>query len=189
MVHAIHGAGKRTQDYTWHSAVTPGDSFAHIKYPGVLARCEQCHLPGTYDFAAAGSAAAAGLTDGVDKRQFRYITGTPAADISKSPYVTGGVPLGSGFSYNAVTGVTTIPADTTLLLSPTVSACVGCHDSALAISHFEVNGGRFYDPRSEQFQSASDNKAATATTEQCMVCHSTGRTADIKAAHSKSAPQ
>jgi OmcA/MtrC family decaheme c-type cytochrome len=197
MAHAIHGAGKRTQVYTWHSAVTAGDSFGHIVYPGVLARCEQCHLPGTYDFSASGSAAAAGLTDGVDKRQFRYISGTIGlTDISKSPYVTAGAVLGLPFSVNAGNNATTgasgqpansvrIAADTNLVMSPTVSACVGCHDSPLAISHFEVNGGRFYDPRLEQFATGSDTRATTATTEQCMICHSTGRTADIKAVHAK----
>jgi OmcA/MtrC family decaheme c-type cytochrome len=190
MAHAIHGAGKRTQPYTWHSAVTPGDAFSHIKYPGVLARCEQCHLPGTYDFAAASSAAAAGLTDGVDKRQFRYITGNiVAGNISNSPYVTAPSALGVPFSFNVGTQVTTIAADTSLVMSPTVSACVGCHDSALAISHFEVNGGRFYDVRTEQFLTASDTKAPTATIEQCMVCHSSGRIADIKSSHSKFLPQ
>jgi OmcA/MtrC family decaheme c-type cytochrome len=179
MVHAIHGAAKRNDPYTWHSATTPGDMFAHIKYPGVLARCEQCHLPGTYDFARAESANAVGLgADQLDKRQYRLVaSGTPAASISNSPYIMPfiGTPLGANFSYNAGTGVTTQADATTLVMSPTVTVCVGCHDSQLARSHMLVNGGSFYEARS----------TATAKTEQCFVCHASGKIADTKAVHAR----
>ncbi|MEI8159410.1 MAG: OmcA/MtrC family decaheme c-type cytochrome, partial [Burkholderiales bacterium] len=48
-VHAIHGASKRgaAAPFTWH-ATTTTSSFANVGYPGVLANCETCHLPGTY---------------------------------------------------------------------------------------------------------------------------------------------
>ena len=59
-VHGIHGAEKRTSPYIWH-AVSADDNFSKIVYPGVLARCEQCHVPGSYDFANSASADAAGL--------------------------------------------------------------------------------------------------------------------------------
>jgi len=185
-VHAIHARDKRTVPYTWHSISTT-DNFSNIVYPGVLARCEQCHIPGSYDFSNSASANAAGLgADGLNKRQFVYISGTPSAtDISLSPYVVGGTAYGAGFSYAVATGVTTLPADTTLIQSPTTSACAGCHDSSLAISHMKVNGGRFYEPRTTQFAPASNVAAATAATEQCMVCHSSGRQADTKAVHAR----
>jgi len=179
MTHSIHAAAKRKDPYTWHSAVTAGDMFAHIVYPGVLARCEQCHIPGSYDFVNSASANAVGLgTDQVDKRNYRLVaSGTPAASISNSPYILPflGVPLGVNFSYNAATGVTT-PADpTTLVMSPTVTACVGCHDSELARSHMMVNGGAFYEARS----------TATPKVEQCFVCHASGRTAGITQVHAR----
>ncbi len=137
-MHGIHGAEKRTVPYTWH-AVSADDNFSKIVYPGVLARCEQCHVPGSYDFTNTASADAAGIgPDGTNKREFRYITGNVTASVSKAPdaWLAAGnyVP---GFSYSAATGITTIASDTNLLLSPTVSACVGCHDSALAISHIQ----------------------------------------------------
>ena len=179
MVHAIHGADKRRDDYTWHSVSTPGDSFANIVYPGVLARCQQCHLPGTYDFVNSASADAAGLgADQQDKRLYRLVaSGTPATSISNSPYILPyiGINLGVNFSYNAATGVTTPAAGTTLVMSPTVTACVGCHDSELARSHMVVNGGSFYEARS----------TATAKTEQCFVCHASGRTAGITQVHAR----
>jgi OmcA/MtrC family decaheme c-type cytochrome len=184
MTHAIHGADRRTVDYSWHAICPTGATklddckgFWEIVYPGVLARCEQCHLPGTYDFTASTSANAVGLgADGKDKRQFRTVaSGTVAANLLKSPYVVAGS-YGAGFSFNATTGITT-PADgTTLVTSPTVTACVGCHDSSLAISHMQVNGGSFYAARSTNPQ---------ATVEQCFICHATGRTAGIKEMHAR----
>ena len=45
----------------------------------------------------------------------------------------------------------------------------------IARAHFEINGGSIYAPRS----------TALGTTETCMVCHDTGRIADIKVMHAK----
>jgi OmcA/MtrC family decaheme c-type cytochrome len=168
MTHAIHGAGKRTVPYTWHS-VSATDNFSKIVYPGVLARCEQCHLPGTYDFSVTASADAAGMgADQVDKRIYRLVasgTTLSAADISISPYVKPLLPADFGAS----------GAGTNLVLSPTVTACVACHDSEIAISHYKVNGGSFYEARS----------TAILKTEQCLVCHAKGRTAGITEVHAR----
>ena len=43
------------------------------------------------------------------------------------------------------------------------------------VAHMEINGGSIYNPRS----------TALGTTETCMVCHASGRIADIKAMHAK----
>ena len=208
IMHGIHGADKRTADYKWHAtcpatATTIDDceGFWEIVYPGVLARCEQCHVPGSYDFSNSASADAAGLGgDGLNKRQYRYISGTLAATLpgtlSLPPYVTGGAVLGDPFAVNPgnaaptgtpplAQGATRIAADSNLVTSPTVAACVGCHDSTLAISHFEVNGGRFYRARTTQFAPGADTPSGTATTEQCMICHSSGKMADTKVVHNK----
>jgi OmcA/MtrC family decaheme c-type cytochrome len=234
-VHAIHAGAKRNVPYTWH-AISKTDYFGKIVYPGVLARCEQCHVPGSYDFSNSASAIAAGLipdASGVEanRRLFRTVgvgkyvgtvggtvtsytysssTGTcvvsstpptPQTEVgvfSLSPYVTAdasgtsGTNYGVGFSYNA--GLTTsngckpdgtpysIPAggtlaadSTTLVISPVSAACFACHDSGLAKSHMEVNGGAVYAPRA----------VALAKTEQCLVCHGSGRVADIKQVHAR----
>ena len=67
-------------------------------------------------------------------------------------------------------------AATTLVISPTVTVCSACHDTADAISHYKINGGAFYQPRSS---------AITGSNETCLVCHGTGRVADIATMHSK----
>ncbi len=68
----------------------------------------------------------------------------------------------------------------TLIVSPTVAACTGCHDSALAISHMKVNGGAFYETRTA---TGLVPPYSAPRTEQCMVCHSTGKIADTKVVH------
>ena len=128
-IHAIHAADKRDEPFTWHASTTT-ESFANIGYPGILNKCETCHLPGTYDFSASASAAAA------DNRLYRYVatgtvlssTATALQKFSASPYVTAGTNYGAGFSFNAATGVTVPAADTTLVTSPTATVCFACHD-------------------------------------------------------------
>jgi OmcA/MtrC family decaheme c-type cytochrome len=175
-IHGIHAASKREKPFTWHAAEV-GESFANIEYPGILSKCETCHLPGTYDFGASASAAAA------DSRLYRYVaTGTAlsttATDLQKfsaSPYVTAGTNYGAGFSFNAATGATVQAADTTLVSSPTAAVCFACHDGALALAHMRANGGSIYAPRA----------VGLATTEQCLLCHASGKIADIKVMHAK----
>ena len=139
-------------------------------YPGILNDCLTCHLPGTFDFSASASSAA------FSSRLLRTVgQGTYSASFTNSPYISLGTDYGSGFSFSAATGVTTEAAPTTLVTSPTVAACSACHDSADAISHMKGNSGSFYQARS----------AALGTSETCLVCHGTGRTADIAVMHSK----
>jgi OmcA/MtrC family decaheme c-type cytochrome len=182
-VHAIHASAKRSTDYVWHATQKPGtppgslskadyEGFWDVTYPGILNDCQTCHLPGTFDYSASTSASA------LNNRLWRTVgqgSGYAAA-FANSPYIELGVPYGSGFSYSAATGVGTDAAATTLVMSPTVAVCSACHDSANAIAHFKSNTGTFYGPRSS---------ATPASSETCLVCHGTGRTADIAVMHSK----
>jgi OmcA/MtrC family decaheme c-type cytochrome len=168
-VHGIHAAAMRTVPYNWH-ATSATEGFYNVGYPGVLNQCETCHLAGTYDYSATASAAAA------DNRQYRTVAnGTLAASFSNSPYIATGVNYGSAYAVAAATGAITDAAATTLVTSPTTTACSACHDSSDAISHFKINGGSFYAPRS----------TALATNETCLICHATGRVAGIAEMHSK----
>jgi len=175
-IHAIHAASKREKPFTWH-ATTTTESFANIGYPGILNKCETCHLPGTYDFSAAASAA------DEPNRLYRTVAAgtvlsTTATDLQKfsaSPYVTAGTNYGAGFSFTPATGVTVPAADTTLVNSPTATVCFACHDSEIAVGHMRANGGSIYATRA----------VALATTESCLVCHGPGKVADIKVVHAK----
>jgi len=173
-IHSIHASAKRDVPFTWH-ATTTTESFADVKYPGVLKDCETCHVPGAYDFSTVSDAT-------MSSRLYRSVatgtfssTGSALSLFQLSPYVTKDLAYGSGFSFSAVTGTITDAAATTLVNSPIATACVACHDSSLAVSHMKSNGGSFYAARS----------TALVTTEQCTLCHATGKVADIKVMHAK----
>jgi len=179
-IHAIHASAKRQVPFTYQATAANPLGFAEVSYPGILNDCLTCHLPGTFDFSASASASAIGQgADQIDKRQYRtvgqgtYTVGNPA----NSPWITPGAPsLGSGFGFNQFTGAVTEAAGTTLVMSPTVTVCSACHNTADAISHFKINGAAYYQARST---------GITGTNETCLVCHGTGRVADIAVMHSK----
>jgi OmcA/MtrC family decaheme c-type cytochrome len=172
-VHAIHAGAKRSVPFNWHAG-SPTEGFFDVKFPGVLKECETCHLPGTYDFGATASASA------LPNRLYRTVaTGTlssaSASAFTFSPYITPDFNYGSGFSVTGA-GVPTDAAASTLVTSPIATQCFACHDSDVARAHMQsIGGASIYTPRS----------TALATTETCMVCHATGRIADIKVMHAK----
>ncbi|MDH4289268.1 MAG: OmcA/MtrC family decaheme c-type cytochrome [Aquincola sp.] len=183
-VHAIHASAKRFTPYNWH-AVSATENFSEVTYPGILNDCATCHAAGTFDFSSSASQSAIGAsTDGIDKRLYRTVATsftTAPASYSLSPYVNPDTSLwstlyGAGFSFNVGTGVTTPAAPGTLVMSPTVTVCSACHDTPDAISHFKINGAAHY---------AQRGTAITGTNETCLVCHGTGRIADIAVMHSK----
>jgi len=180
-VHAIHAKAKRAADFTWHAASTD-DGFWTIGYPGILKKCETCHVADGYDFssAAAISALPNRLYKTVATGKFNgTATADPLAKFSLSPYVTADnvTDYGAGFAYASATGAITAAAGTTLVSSPIATACFSCHDSAVATQHMESNGGSINDPRT----------GALAKIEQCMFCHSPNSAfgLGIKAVHAK----
>ena len=168
-VHAIHGAEKRMTPFTWHEE-SPTEGFWKTTYPGVLNKCEMCHLPGTYDFSASATMAAYPnmLASTVGQ-------GTYAAGSVHAPYVAEATAYGAGFSYNAQTGATVNADPTTLVVSPIVAACSACHDSPIAIDHMQTNGGSFYEARTTAFTKPQQ--------EECLLCHGPGRIASIADRH------
>jgi len=112
-VHAIHGGAKRHVPFTWDASSTT-DSFADVKYPGVLARCEQCHVPGSYDFSNSASADAVGLgADQTDKRLYRTVgvgkyIGVAGNTITTYTYSAGVCNAGAQGSAQTALGVFTL---------------------------------------------------------------------------------
>ncbi len=90
----------------------------------------------------------------------------------------GCTPDGTSFSIPAGQSTENSAANTSyqtnLVLSPITSVCFACHDTSPAMAHFELNGGSIYKARS----------AALNTTETCIICHGSGRIADIAEVHS-----
>ncbi len=186
-VHGIHSASKRTVPFTWH-AVSKTDNYSTLQYPGVLKDCQQCHLPGTYDFSASqytpdlmasmlNVQANTGKKDPASTTAYVY---PQAAPVGSGAWAYGlkvdnATDYGAGWSINPATGalVAKTTQDNNLVTSPITAVCSTCHDTATATSHMEANGGSFYDPRS----------VAVTRTEQCLVCHGNGKVADIGAVH------
>jgi OmcA/MtrC family decaheme c-type cytochrome len=81
--------------------------------------------------------------------------------------------IGSGLSTSA-SAEANAAYQTNLVVSPITSVCFACHDTSAAMAHFELNGGSIYKARSE----------ALNTVETCIICHGSGRIADIKEVHS-----
>jgi OmcA/MtrC family decaheme c-type cytochrome len=200
-IHSIHGASERTVGFNWEAACPTGTTypttcttanadpyFANVTYPGILNNCEQCHLPGTYDFSAAASAFAVS-----NLLMSTVAAGVIKPNISTSPYVkTDGTDYGNAFATSNVSSgtvdttacTTTAPcvctpaapcvaAATTLVKSPIAAACSSCHDAPTAISHMQMMGGSFYETRT----------AAQTKAEQCMMCHGPGTVASIALVH------
>ena len=79
-----------------------------------------------------------------------------------------------------------------LVSSPITSACFGCHDSQVAVAHFQANGGILLQSVSS-ITGATPGVPGTSVTdrsgldaknvEQCLVCHASGRAADVKVVH------
>jgi OmcA/MtrC family decaheme c-type cytochrome len=186
MVHAIHGSSKREQAFTYEATTANPNGFKEVTYPGVLKSCETCHVSGSYDFSgSANNAALPNLlwtTDAWGDMTNNSTTNpTSIASIGLSPWVT---TLGAGqIDYR------TNP----LVSSPIASSCFGCHDSSLARDHMQTNGGTLVKQWSTVASVATRPSTSIGQTssntfnksEQCMLCHATGKVADIKVMHAK----
>ena len=186
-VHGIHAGAKRVNKFSWEASA--GAKYWEITYPAILNDCEACHVAGSYDFSVKANADAVPnllwttvATGTVPNPVNVVVTGTEAIPGTYwSPFVTAGAFYGSGFSTDfkntslLAGGVSKLEAaGTTLVSSPITSACGACHDTPVAIAHFKGNGGTFYQTRSS---------ALTTNVEQCLICHGTGKIADIRAVH------
>jgi OmcA/MtrC family decaheme c-type cytochrome len=188
-VHGIHSASKRAVPFTWH-AVSKTDNYSTLMYPGVLKDCQQCHLPGTYDFSAAqytpdlmarmlNVQATTGKLNPGSATAYVFPQAAPvgSGNWAYGLKVDNTTDYGTGWSINPATGSLVAPTTqaNNLVSSPITAVCSTCHDAATATAHMENNGGSFYDPRS----------AAVTRTEQCLVCHGNGKTADISTVHAQ----
>ena len=212
-VHAIHAGNKRSEPFTWHASEI-GESFARVKFPGVLRNCEGCHVRGSYDFrnAASESALPSRLYRTVATGFFavnagdttpRYTgaactagTTSPQTDLGAyalSPYILGfPANYGTGFSFNA--GLNTANSCTTDG-APVANPSGGTLEadarslvnSPLATACFACHDTGLARTHME-INGASiyaPRSMALATTETCMICHAPGRIADIREMHAK----
>jgi OmcA/MtrC family decaheme c-type cytochrome len=116
LVHAIHGAGKRTFDYEFVRNRSNGlyYNFSEVTFPGILSDCETCHLPGTYG------------------------APPPAGVLVSTELTTDGLNLTRA---DVLAARATVPNPTDLVNSQTAGSCYLCHDSEPSVAHMQQNGG------------------------------------------------
>ena len=197
-----YSTGKRTIPFSWHRAGTatvPTWNAAAVVYPGILKRCDNCHVPNAVNFGADGANLLPNLlwststtgtinyaTDATKSYPRDPVTGaSPHVNLNSSASTV----YGSGFSFNATTQVATAAAGTTLVESPVSAACFACHDSSTARAHIGQYGGTIYGTRADAYSTtnpattyggrALDNK------ETCLICHGYGRDQDAAVVHAK----
>ncbi|CAG4883519.1 conserved exported protein of unknown function [Georgfuchsia toluolica] len=177
LVHSIHGSAKREQDFSYEATAANPGGFAEVTYPGILKNCETCHVAGAYDFSASANSAALPNLLWTTDAKGDMSNPTLLPSIGLSPWVT--INGAGQINYSA----------NNLVTSPIASACFGCHDSSLAVAHMESNGGTIVRLFSSVASTATRPAIGTASTmtftktEQCTLCHGSGKVADIKAMH------
>jgi OmcA/MtrC family decaheme c-type cytochrome len=169
MIHAIHAASVQNFDGTIaHGFREQGlvvygygggiHDFSDVRFPGVLSKCDTCHLPDTYklmDRSAVGGA----------NWEFPAQNGIQGSTISSIPLATD------------VASVATGLADRTddLKISPIASVCSACHDGLLPETHMTLNGALF----------GATQATIESNYETCPVCHGPGKIASVEYVHSQ----
>ncbi len=178
LIHGIHASEMRTQDFTYEATAANPGGFAEVTYPGVLNKCQQCHVAGSYDFSASANAAAVPNLLWTTEAKTN-MTNPQAPDTARVE------PIGlSPWIKTLGRGEVDYTADN-LVSSPISSSCFGCHDSQSAVNHFKANGGMLYASVSavNVVPGSVDRTKGFNQTEACTVCHGPGRVSDIKAVH------
>ena len=120
-----------------------------VTYPGELSDCDTCHLEGTY------------MPEEV-----------PVDALVTTDVTTDGL---NASVEDVETARVDMPNDTDWVMSPTVGACAGCHNSDAAVAHMEQNGGAYQWTRLEY--------NTELPFESCIVCHDDGSSADVNEVH------
>ncbi len=169
LIHGIHSANFRRENGTPEfrfvrdrgaSGVYYYNFTEEVTFPGVLNNCETCHKPGTYGSVPTGALVTTDVTTGVD-----------GASVDK----TGKVSSAEILPADVVTARRTVNA-TDLVNSPLAATCLPCHNGDVTKAHMTANGAQIGVKRST---------ALAASPEQCVLCHGSGRVADVNVVHKK----
>jgi len=170
LIHGIHAAARTNHDGTIahgfreNGLVVYGfngseHDYSHTRFPGVLSKCETCHLPDTFklmDRSAGGGG--------------NWELPTQAGILSST---TDAAPTATD-----TTSLTTQAANQAddLNISPTAAVCSSCHDGTLAREHMIQIGGASFGALQGDINSRY---------ETCAVCHGPGKIASVEFVHSE----
>jgi len=173
LIHGVHAAsatnfdGTQAHGFREQGLVVYGfrgsvHDFSDLRFPGVLSKCETCHLPDTYTLADRSSDDPPG-----GNWELPAMNGIKGSTVNSFPNA---LPDGSDFDAQLID-----QADD-WKYSPIASVCSACHDGALEQAHMTNNGAIFGGAGSEQVVQEGNLEA-------CPVCHGPGKLADVKLVH------
>ena len=209
-----YSTGKRAIPFSWHRDQAPGVAggfnAAATVYPGIMKRCDNCHVPNAVNFGTAGptlvpnllwSTSATGIYSATDTPKvyarnpvtgaLQYILTTPTNYGNLFGFTPEGSVVPKYVDHNGATvagyltvaganGVAVQADPETLVESPISSACFACHDSSTAKSHMGLYGGVIYKRRGDYV-----SNGFLVNNETCLICHGYGRDQDAAAVHAK----
>lgn len=225
-IHSIHSGGlasstallgspatPRVNAYTAHSSGTTGTPFWSIQYPALLNDCEQCHEPGSYNFALSANLAqvpnmlwdtvVATSTSPLVSASYNpcptpgtvptpnttlpYLSAGAAADATLGALNSAGgsVAMGAGFSAASGSGTPYTIVGTPAATTTYVTSPI---TAACSSCHDSASAISHFRSNGGVFYGArSANANATTlkfnTTESCLVCHGSGGVADAQTVH------
>ncbi len=183
LIHGVHAAAATNYDGTEaHGFRAVGmvvygyrgseHDYSHLRFPGVLSKCDTCHLEAgesgaVYDTYVLADHSADGGPNWHAPAQNGIIGSTvhsyPSADPGISPGTT--VTLDEAL------------ADQTddLKHSPTAAVCSACHDGTLPVLHMQLTGNALF---------GASVDAVAGNVELCAECHGSGKLWDVELVHS-----
>lgn len=165
MIHAIHGASKRTGEYWVYGFSNTPHDFSDVGFPASPADCNACHVDGSHRVPLASNV----LATTVD---------TQATVASSSRFGTS--------DFTPDDGSASEPIDDGNITA-TAAVCSACHNTREAEQHMILNGAGFSTESPGEVNSGFDVTQAMVESgtviETCAVCHGAGRTADVDVVH------
>lgn len=165
MIHAIHGAHKRTGEYWVYGFSNRSHDFSEVLFPAPTQDCEACHVNDTQRPPLGDNVLASTVdTQATVASQFRFGTDDfiPDDGSASEPTDDGNI-------------------------TATAAVCSACHNTLEAEEHMIQNGAGFSTESPTNTTSGFDVTQAMidngTVIETCSVCHGEGRTADVSVVH------
>ncbi len=161
MIHGIHGSEIRETDYVFarNFGFRPGGglyNWSEVTFPGRAENCLTCHRQETYELPIG-----------------EWLDESIAERTLPTTNRTTGVADGMDATLaDAIAARENVPNPTDWVITPITASCYACHDSEMAKTHMEQNGGDI-----------NVNRSGAVDDETCVICHGEGRSADLKEVH------
>jgi OmcA/MtrC family decaheme c-type cytochrome len=182
MIHGIHAGSSSAGGMRDKGLVVASGDFSDVRFPGVLSRCETCHIKDSKGHDTYTLEDRSGVDNG-GNWVYPYQNGIRGSTVNSYTDALVDADLNNAL----------IDQTDDLKFSPIASVCSSCHDGALEQSHMEDNGGLFgvFDTATgriveDPLVGLPYNQAFQGTyshIESCPLCHGPGQIYDVKAKH------